>query len=165
MSTFALSVIGVVLAVVANLWNVGTFVVRWPRVSVEIQHHLYVVPAGAPSKDKIDLTVINRGAEAVTISSIGLRATDGSFARDFQRDHAEYPEQVPDSSNDPLPLRIEGHGALRWTYGPKQLAEFRSGTAVNGYAKFYKSFRWPWQKKDITEKARTSSRTTIIRSR
>jgi hypothetical protein len=161
--TFALSVTGVVLAVIANVWNIATFFVRVPRVSVETQYHLYVVPAGAPRKDKIDLTVINRGAEARSISSIGLRATDGSFTRDFQRDHADYPDQVPNSHNDPLPLRIEGHSALRWTYGPKQLAEFRSGTTVEGYAKYYKSFRWPWQKDDLTEKTETCPRTETIR--
>ena len=33
----------------------------------------------------------------------------------------------------------------------QQLAEFRRGTTVNGYAKYYKSFRWPWQNKEATD--------------
>jgi hypothetical protein len=44
------------------------------------------------------------------------------------------------SHHDPLPLRVEGHGALRWLYGPDQLAEFRTGTEVRGYVKAYRSF-------------------------
>jgi len=163
-STFALSVLGLVLAVVANLWNFGTFVVRWPRVSVETRTHLVVVPGG-PNRDKIELNVINRGSEAVTISSIGLQPVDPSYMpRDYARDDAEYPDRLPESHHDSLPLRVEGHGALRWFYGPQQLAEFRSGTDVRGYAKAYRSFRWPWLRdEDLTERTIEARRTEHIR--
>jgi hypothetical protein len=90
MSTFALSVAGFVLSIIANVWSFGLTFVRWPRVSVETRSHLYVVPGGAPDRDKIELTVINRGSEAVTISSIGLQPVDPSYiARDFARDEAD----------------------------------------------------------------------------
>jgi hypothetical protein len=49
-----------------------------------------VGPVG-PSQDKIVLTVINRGSEAVTASDIGLRAEDGSQRRDFEYDELHYP--------------------------------------------------------------------------
>jgi hypothetical protein len=163
MSTFALSVAAFALGVIANVWNFGLTFVRWPRISVETRSHLYVVPGG-PSRDKIELTVINRGAEAVTVSNIGLRAVDDSQARDFARDDADYPDKLPTSRNDPLPLRVEGHGALRWIYGPEQLAEFRPGTTVRGYAKVYRPFRWPWLRRDeLTERTIDSPRTELIR--
>ena len=164
MSTFTLSVIGLVLAIIANGWNVVVTFVRWPHVAVETQKHLYSASPGEPSRNKIVLTVINRGAEAVTISSIGLRADDGSFARDFQRDDAEYPDQLPESRNESLPLRVEGHGARTWTYGPKQLAEFRPGT-VTGYVKVYESFPWfPWprRRRQLTDRTIDAPRSEII---
>jgi hypothetical protein len=161
-STFALSVAGFVLAVIANLWNFGLTSIRWPRVSVETRSHLYVT--AGPPKDKIELTVINRGSEAVTISNIGLRAVDDGQARDYARDDADYPDRLPESHHDPLPLRIEGHGALRWVYGPHQLAEFREGIEVKGYAKAYRSFRWPWTSSgDLSERTIEARRSETIR--
>jgi hypothetical protein len=157
MSTFALSVSGFVLAVVANLWSFGLTFVRWPRVSVETRAYLY---AGVgPSQDKIVLTVINRGSEAVTVSDIGLRAEDGSQRRDFEYDELHYPDRLPESHHDPLPVRLEGHGALRWIYGPHQLAEFPKGIQVRGYAKVYRSFRW---RSEITERTIDAPRTALI---
>ena len=121
MSTFALSVAGFVLAIIGNVWSFGLTFVRWPRVSVETRSHLYLVPGG-PNEDKIELTVINRGSEAVTISNIGLRPVDPShMPRDYVRDEADYPDRLPKSHHDPLPLRVEGRGVLRWIYGPHQL--------------------------------------------
>jgi hypothetical protein len=119
MSTFALSVAGFVLSIVANVWSFGLTFVRWPRVSVETRSHIVLVP-GSPSQDKIVLSVINRGSEAVTISNIGLRAEGGSQARDFEYDELHYPDRLPDYHGDPLPVRLEGHGALRWIYKPEQ---------------------------------------------
>ena len=164
MSIFALSVAGFVLSIIANVWSFGLTFVRWPRVSVETRSHLYAV-TGGPNRDKIELTVINRGSEAVTISNIGLRPVDPShMPRDYARDEADYPDRLPESHHDPLPLRVEGRGALRWVYGPHQLAEFRSGTDVRGYAKAYRSFRWPWLRdEDLTERTIEARRTEHIR--
>lgn len=88
--------------------------------------------------------MINRGSEAVTISNIGLRAEDRAQRRDFEYDAIHDPERLPESRSGPLllPVRLEGHGALRWIYGPQQLAEFRRGIEVRGYANIYRSFRW-----------------------
>lgn len=111
MSTFALSMAGFVLSIVANLWTFGLTFVRWPCVSVETRAYLCMVGAGEPSQDKIVLTVINRGSEAVTIGNLGLRAADGSLVGDFEYDELHYPDRS-DSHRDPLLLRMEGHGAF-----------------------------------------------------
>ncbi len=145
MSTFALSVAGFVLSIVANVWNFGLTFVRWPRVSVETRAHLFVT--SGPSQNKIVLTVINRGSEAVTVSDIGLRAEDGGQWRGFEYDDLHNPHLLP--SGDPLPVRVEGHGAMRWIYGPEQLAAFRKGIDVRGYANVYKAFRL---RRQITER-------------
>src|SRR6185503_656437 len=139
MTTFALSVAGFVLAIVANVWAVGLTFVRWPRISVETHAHMLL----GGDQDKIVLVVINRGSEAATVSGIGLRPEEPSEAgrRDYEYDDLHYPDRLPESHHDPLPVRLEGHGALRWVYGPHQLEHFRDGTAVRGYAKVYRSFR------------------------
>lgn len=68
------------------------------------------------------------------------------------------------SHRDPLPLRVEGHGALRWLYGPDPLAEFRTGTEVRGYVKAYRSFRWPWLRATaLSERTIEARRTESIR--
>jgi hypothetical protein len=134
MSTFALSVAGFVLAIIANLWTFALTWVRWPRVSVETRAYLYVGTVPIEPKDKFFLTVINRGTEAITISDIGVRAEDNSQRRDFEYDHLHCPNRLPEGSE--LPVRVEGHGALRWIYGPPQLAEFPPRTKVRGYARF-----------------------------
>lgn len=156
MSTFALSVAGFVVLIIANMWAFAMVFVRWPRVSVETKRHLYT----GHTQAKIVLTVINRGAEAVTISNIGLRREDGGGARDFEYDLLHDPLKLPDSNNDPLPVRIEGHGALRWMYGPQLLSDHR-GIDVRGYAKVYTWYRWPWRK-DFTEKTIEASRTARV---
>jgi hypothetical protein len=105
------------------------------------------------------LTVINRGSEAVTISNIGIRADDNSRRRDFEYDHIHYPERLPEGTEDPFPFRVEGHGALRWIYGPSQLAEFPTRTPVRGYVKVYRSFKW---RREITERTIEAPRTELI---
>ena len=156
MSTFALSVAGFVLSIVANVWSFGLTFVRWPRVSVETRAHIVLVPGG-PNQDKIVLTVINRGSEAVTVSDIGLHAEEGGQWRGFEYDDLHQPRFVP--SGDPLPVRLEGHGALRWIYKPEQLDGFRKGTDVRGYAKVYRTFRW---RSEITERTINGPRTEKI---
>jgi hypothetical protein len=151
---------GFVLAVIANLWNFGLTFVRWPRVSVETRRYVYggTEPVDH-SQDKIVLTVINRGSEAVTISDIGLRAEDRSQRRAFEYDRLHYPDRLPDHG-PPFPVRLEGHGALRWIYGSYQLAEFRKGSQVRGYAKVYRSFR-RWRS-EITDRTIDAPRTALI---
>ena len=150
-STVALSVAGFVPAIVANVWTFGLTFVRWPRVSVETHAHMFI---GGEDRDKIVLVVINRGSEAVTISGIGVRPEDPSFSgrRDFEYDDLHHPDRLPETLHDPLPVRLEGHGALRWVYGAHQLEEFRNGTNVRGYAKVYRAFRW---RSEITLAQRT----------
>jgi len=159
-----MSTIALVLSIIATVWSFGLTFVRLPRVSVETRSHLVVVPGG-PNRDKIELTVINRGSEAVTISNIGLQPVDLSYMpRDYARDEASYPDRLPVSHHDPLPLRVEGRGVLRWVYGPQQLAEFRSGIDVRGYVKTYRSVRWPWLRgDDLTERTIEARRIEHIR--
>ena len=158
MWTFALSVAGFVLAIIANVWSFGLTLVRWPRVSVETHAHLF---RGDEERDKIVLVVINRGSEAVTISNIGLRPEDpsGSGRRDYEYDDLHHPDRLPESTHDPLPVRLEGHGTLRWVYRSHQLEHFRDGTDVRGYAKVYCSFRW---RSENTERTIDAPRTETI---
>lgn len=58
-STFALSVIGLVLAVVANLWNIGLTFVRSPRLAVETRTHIVLV-LGGRNRHRIEVTVMDR---------------------------------------------------------------------------------------------------------
>jgi hypothetical protein len=167
MTQFGLSVAAFVLAILANIWTFALTWVRWPRVSVEMRAYVYISPRPArlviggdepgpepepePEPEpsgKMVVTVINRGSEAITVSGIGLEAR-GYSARDFEYDEVHYPELLPTSPHDPLPLRLEGHGALRWIYGPDQLRSFPNGTMVTAYAKVYRTFR---RGKAITER-------------
>jgi hypothetical protein len=160
-----MTVAGFVVTVIATVWSFAWVFVRLPRVAVETRRHIRVVP-GAERADRIELTVINRGSEAVTISNIGLRADNKSFARDYARDQIDYPDQRPDCTfaddDARLPLRVEGHGALRWIYMPHHLAEFPKGD-VRGYAMAYRFFRWPWLSDEaLTERTIEARRTELI---
>lgn len=161
MSTFTLSVLGLVLAVIANLWNFGLALVRWPRIAVETRTHIVLVPGGT-NRHRFELTVINRGSEAATISNIGLQPEDPSRnGPNYAHDEVHQPDYLPEG--EPLPVRIEGHGVLRWTYTLEQVSALPTGTVVRGYANTYKSFRWPWLKRDaLTERTVTARRTEKI---
>jgi hypothetical protein len=118
-------------------------------------------PGENKSQNKIVLTVISRGSEAVTVSDVGLLAEEGQGGqwRGFEYDDLHQPHLVP--SGERLPVRLEGHGALRWIYGPQQLAEFQRSIKVRGYAKVYKSFRW---RSEHTERTINAPRTEQIDS-
>ena len=111
----------------------------------------------------IELAVINRGSEAVTISSIGLRPVYSSrMPLDYARYQVDYPDRLPEG--DPLPLRVKGHSVMRWIYGPNLLVGLPKDTKITGYAKAYRSFRWPWlSDEDLTERTIDVPRTEIIR--
>jgi hypothetical protein len=160
MSSSALSVAGFVLAVIANVWTFGLTFIRWPRVSVETHAHMFV---GGDDKDKIVLVVLNRGSEAVTIAGVGLRPEDGSVGGglDYEYDDLHHPERLPVTHHDPLPVRLEGHGALRFVYGSEQLKSFADSTAVRGYAKLYRTFRWP--RSQFTERIIDAPRIATVR--
>ncbi|KHO21815.1 hypothetical protein [Mycolicibacterium setense] len=162
MSTFTLSVLGVVLAVIANVWNFALTFVRWPRVAVETRTHMVVV-VGGQNRDRIELTVINRGAEAVTVSNIGLRPMDPSLMPcDYALDEVLNPKRLP--QGEQLPIRVEGHGAVKWTYTREQFVGIRQDTKVTGYAMTYRSFRWPWLRGNaLTERTISARRTETVR--
>lgn len=156
MSTFSLSVAAFVLAVVANVWNFVLVYVRWPRVSVEMRAYVYAGFGNAartepaPSQGRMVVTVINRGSEAVTVCDVGLEPQGGGGPKlGYETDEMHDRTLLPTTNHEPLPLRLEGRGALRWIYGPEQLRHVRDGTTMIAYAKVYRAFRF---RKAITER-------------
>jgi len=128
--------------------SAGTFVwkfietyIRWPRIGVVMRQHI-TIHVGSPqgtghSEDRLDLVVVNKGAEAVTIANVGVRSEDSSRKIDVQnrRDNGQQIE------GPEFPVRVEGHGASLWTIGSDLTKDFPRGTQMVGYAQRYKSFR------------------------
>jgi hypothetical protein len=89
------------------------------------------------SDEKFDVIVVNKGAEAVTIANVGIRSEDRSRTIDVQARR----DQGDTIAGPDFPVRVEGHGAFRWTIGRELTNEFPRGTQLVGYAQRYKSFR------------------------
>jgi hypothetical protein len=88
-------------------------------------------------EEKLDLIVVNKGAEAVTIANVGVRSEDRSRNIDVQQRRDEGKQIAgPD-----FPVRVEGHGAFRWIIGSELMKDFPRGTKMVGYAYRYRSFR------------------------
>lgn len=151
---------GFVLSLVALAWNVWLTWMRWPRLAVTIRAsvrvHAYsgVPPENPkPSEDTFRLVVVNHGAEAATISSIGLLSDGGSWILDYETRRANG-ESLPEGLD--LPVRIEGHGSLSWIYRDEDLAIFRHGTKITGYVERYKPYRkWPKRSRTLTRRVLT----------
>jgi hypothetical protein len=86
--------------------SAGTFVwkfvetyIRWPRLGVDLRQSVYVTAAfGAPppepesgAQDRFDIVVVNSGAEATTVSNVGIRSADRSRNIDVQLERENGP--------------------------------------------------------------------------
>jgi hypothetical protein len=89
------------------------------------------------TEEKLDVIVVNKGAEAMTIANVGLRSEDRSRNLDVQHRRDEG-KQI---AGPEFPVRVEGHGAFRWTIGSELMKDFPRGTEMVGFAYRYRSFR------------------------
>ncbi len=89
------------------------------------------------TEEKLDVIVVNKGAEAMTIANVGIRSEDRSRNIDVQQRRDEG-QQI---EGPEFPVRVDAHGALRWTIGHELVKEFPKGTEMVGYAYRYRSFR------------------------
>ncbi|WP_143542614.1 MULTISPECIES: hypothetical protein [unclassified Rhodococcus (in: high G+C Gram-positive bacteria)] len=126
-----MSVAALVLSIVSLVWSFALTWIRWPRISVEMRQSVSV---GSPSKDTLNLVVLNLGAEATTIANVGIRSEDRSIGIDYEANRD--PFEGPD-----LPARIEGHGCLVWTLSDDSLTPIPSQTKIAAYAFRYKAYR------------------------
>lgn len=145
--------------------SVGTFVwkfvetyIRWPRLGVDLRQSVTIFPAPAiiklnpgvgedatdippepqsgPTTDRFDIIVVNSGAEATTVSNVGIGSVDRSRVTDVQREREN--GEVIDGPQ--LPARVEAHGSLTWTIQPELTSRFPRGTKLVGYAHRYRRY-------------------------
>ncbi|SPM33099.1 hypothetical protein MRAB57_902 [Mycobacterium rhizamassiliense] len=162
------------IALAALFISVGTFIwkfmetyIRWPRLgiwlrqSVAVQLNLKMTPSiGKPppepvnppdepasgQADRFDIIVVNSGAEATTVSNVGLRSVDGSVRIDVSLERNNGKEiRGPD-----LPARVEEHGSLTWTVEHDLTRRFSRGTKLVGFAHRYRTYHW-WCRNTIKE--------------
>jgi hypothetical protein len=130
--------LALVLSIISLGWQVVQMYIRWPRIGVVVWQHAYLGTEG--NWEKFDVVIVNNGAEAASIATVGIRSQDGSRTLDVER--------IRDSGTEvdgpDLPARVEAHGALRWVIGPELLKAMPQGTQVVGYAYRFQTFRkWP----------------------
>jgi hypothetical protein len=146
--------------------SVGTFMwkfmetyIRWPRLGVTLRQtvsvtlNIKVTPSvgeqpeqqtGDPSlpgpesghQDRFDIIVVNSGAEATTVSNVGIRSVDRSRIIDVERER----ESGTTIDGPDLPARVEAHGSLTWIIQPNLTSRFPRGTKLIGYAHRYRRF-------------------------
>jgi hypothetical protein len=142
-----------VLSMVALGWQLLQWYINWPRIGVLTRQsayfHLNFGGSADPQKatDKVHVVVVNGGAEAASIANVGLRSADKTIRMDVETLRGNGKKiEGPD-----LPTRVEGHGALHWTFDSEFLEQFPRGTEVIGYAMRYRAFRKypPWQRNPL----------------
>jgi hypothetical protein len=89
------------------------------------------------AQDRFELIVVNSGAEATTVSNVGIRSADSSLDINVQRE----PDNGQAITGPELPARVEAHGSLIWNIGPELTSRFAKGTKLVGYAHRYRRFR------------------------
>lgn len=141
------------------VWKFVETYIRWPRIGVVMRGHITIRLSGIASAaafggepepkppplapaiqrpdEKFDVIVVNKGAEAITIANVGLSSKDRSYNIDAQNKRDEGKEVA----GPEFPVRVEGHGALRWTIGSELIEHIPRGTKLVGYAYRYRSFR------------------------
>lgn len=136
---------------------------RWPRTTVDITGRTScIISPGADGGtfDQIVVAVVNRGAEAVTIRSIGLavaKMPDGSkqdppnVMWDYEAQGTLTKPSMP--AGPAMPARIEAHDVQIWTFSNEMLGMFPGGSEVIAYGDRYKAFRfWPYCGRDIVRR-------------
>ncbi|WP_131808948.1 hypothetical protein [Mycolicibacter sinensis] len=164
-----LSVAALALSLISIAWNFVLTYLRWPRLLVDVEHmQIFDVCLEGPSpaqprSDSVQVVVVNRGAEAATIKTIGLH--DGS-ARNFVRSD-ETGRAFSNSGLDPTaPIRVEGHGHIAWTFTDDKLSKFTHWSEIYAFVDVYKSLRlWPWwPRTHVPDVRRIESKRRVIRT-
>ena len=137
---------------------------KWPRIVVEVAVRR---PPSGSEDGAFVLTIINNGAEPVTIKSMGF---EGAGSHDkFRLDYldtwrmptvTELPRRRGVHDEPVLPVRIQGHDCHVYEYTESALLELPPDVDYHGYAQRYKAFRWRPNRPTIRE---TQSRETVLR--
>src|SRR5262249_48996589 len=99
---------------------------RWPRIAVDITARIdWIITPGSDiggSFDETALVVVNSGAEAVTVRSIGLAMVKMPDGTEVEHPHVRLDYETIASLPEPslpdgpaLPTRIEAHDVKVWT--------------------------------------------------
>ncbi len=154
----------------------GVFVawLKWPRMVVEVDAR-HDGELSAPASEQrfrsssgraFILTVINNGAEPVTIKSIGLTRREGTADRlDYLHTWSGQATDLLPKSHGPggelvMPLRIAAHGSHVFEFTEPTLQEMPPGVPYHGYAQRYLAFRWKPNHPIVRE---TRSKQTVVR--
>ncbi len=127
------------------VWKFVETYIRWPRLGVALRQTVFVsvnlgvtASIGPPpqqraadtpsepesgSQDRFDIVVVNSGAEATTVSNVGIRSADRSLRIDVEREREN--GQLIDGPG--LPARVEEHGSLHLDYSARTHEPFSEG--------------------------------------
>jgi hypothetical protein len=186
-----LALAALMLSSAAFLGNMSLNWLRWPRITVDITSRINVYipplrtltpeevalreapdweepePEFCHTYDTFTIAVVNNGAEAITIRSIGLMPADKAEIRkwrgapfvDFENER-DGNQLLPAGSS--LPARIEPHDVKLWVFHNHLLGTIPRSTKVLAYADRYKVFRW-WPHRDRSVVRRTVSDRAVVR--
>src|ERR1700722_17233298 len=147
------------ISLTSLMWNVALMWLKWPRIVVEV----------AVRQRAFVLTIINNGAEPVTIRSMGFKGSGAS--KKLRLDYldtwrapteAELPKRKGADAEPVLPVRIQGHDCHVYEYPESALLGLPPDVDYHGYAQRYKAFRWRPNRPTVRE---TESRDTVLRHR
>ena len=164
------------ISLTALLWNVAVMWLKWPRIVVEVAVRRRPGPmTGSQERVGISisedeafvLTIINNGAEPVTIKSMGFKGsgTNKKFRLDYLSTWlapagAELPKRQGADDEPTLPVRIQGHDCHTYEYTESALEQLPPDVDYHGYAQRFKAFRW-WPNRPTVRE--TKSRETVCR--
>ncbi|OZC76372.1 hypothetical protein CH282_26200 [Rhodococcus sp. 06-418-1B] len=138
------------------MWNISNTVVRWPRLSVDVEQTIIENLGTNEVTERYKIIVVNTGAEAITIANIGLRASNNKMWID-RADELLKGTAAVQFEGPTMPCRLDGFGSQTWIVDEHGLARFRQKTLVVGYVQRYQRSRrsiwWP-------EHFRTSTKET-----
>jgi hypothetical protein len=162
------------ISLTALLWNVAVMWLKWPRIVVEVAIRRNLMTGvhkqgevSSPADDAFVLTIINNGAEPVTIKSMGF--TGSGTHKKFRLDYlntwrapkgAALPKRQGEDDAPVLPVRIQGHDCYVYEYTEPALQQLPPDVDYHGYAQRYKAFRW-WPNRPTVRE--TKSRETVRR--
>ena len=153
------------------LWKLAETYIRWPRLGVMLRQKVILSLAPAcitltanpgiggpppsvaappelrPSQDWFDIIVVNSGAEATTVSNIGIRSVDRSRVIDVEQERRDRGVVI---AGPELPARVEAHGSLTWIIDGTLTSRFPRGTELIGYAHRYRKYhKYPKSRRDM----------------